>query len=171
MFFKTVAECSELARALGYDADPKANRLRTKSSLNAVRINFQDRKLNTYAFARRIASWMAPFRYCLLWVTEFGVWPSSENLHLYYKLRFSYDDHRQLFDAPGHLFLDYEESDLATFVDLAVQFGWGGFLLKHPQTSHLTLSHDEWALFESEGTLDGVIEDIEGLKLPFKKVK
>jgi hypothetical protein len=42
----------------------------------------------------------------LLWITEWGIW--TENWHLYYKLRQSYNDQRLLHEAPGHLFLEYE---------------------------------------------------------------
>jgi hypothetical protein len=42
----------------------------------------------------------------LLFITEWGIWGSSENLHLYYKLRQSYGDQRLLHEEPGHLFLE-----------------------------------------------------------------
>jgi hypothetical protein len=55
-----------------------------------------------------IASYLEPFDECLLWVTLSGVWGSSENLHLYYRVRESYGDRRQLAAAPGHLFAKHE---------------------------------------------------------------
>jgi hypothetical protein len=48
-----------------------------------------------------IASYLEPFDECLLWVTLWGVWGSSENLHLFYRLRESYGERRQLAAAPG----------------------------------------------------------------------
>lgn len=54
----------------------------------------------------------------LLWITEWSVWPSSENWHLYYKLRHSYGDLRLLHEGPGHLFLEHEprrSRNLASF--------------------------------------------------------
>ena len=60
----------------------------------------------------------------LLWITEWSIWPSSENLHLYYRLRHTYGDHRLLHEAPGHLFLEYESEDLATFLQVAMLNGW-----------------------------------------------
>src|SRR5438067_13540264 len=36
----------------------------------------------------------------LLWITEWGIWPTSENWHLYYRLRQTYSDHRLLDEAP-----------------------------------------------------------------------
>jgi len=58
------------------------------------------------------------------------LWPvnyqgnSAANYHLYYKLRQAYSDYRQLSQAPGHLFLEHEENDLLTFMQLAFLFGW-----------------------------------------------
>src|ERR1700676_3036622 len=50
----------------------------------------------------------------LLWITEWGIWPSSENWHLYYRLPQIYGDQRLLHEAPGHLFLEHELEDLAS---------------------------------------------------------
>src|SRR5579863_8033945 len=51
--------------------------------------------------SRQLALYLEPFDECLLWVTLWGVWTSSENLHLFYRLRNSYGEHRQLWQAPG----------------------------------------------------------------------
>jgi len=57
------------------------------------------------------------------------VWKSSENWQLYYRLRQSYADFRLLHEAPGHLFLDYEEPDFISFLQLVLQNGWDAHLL------------------------------------------
>jgi uncharacterized protein (DUF433 family) len=80
----------------------------------------------------------------LLWVTEWGVWPSSENWHLYYKLRQTYSDHRLLQETPGHLFLEHEAEDLASFLQIAMLNGWGGHLLTHSNYVNAFFSHDEY---------------------------
>jgi hypothetical protein len=83
----------------------------------------------------------------MLWVTQWGVWPSSENLHLYYRLRASYGERRMLADAPGHLFSVHEKSDLATFTELATLFGWDFYLLPAPRAYRTAfVSHDEFLL-------------------------
>jgi len=164
MFFKTTAECAEIARMLGFDADWQRNTINksTSTPVHAVRANFAQRKGATYAFARRIASWvnLGFTRNSLLWITEHSVWQSSENLHLYYKLRQSYNDYLALGEAPGHQFMYFEEVDLATFIDLVIQFRWGGFLFGSAKI-YMTISHDEWILLESDETLDKVIADLE----------
>ena len=60
----------------------------------------------------------------LLRVTNPDVWGSNNNWHLYYRLRQSYGDRLLMWEAPGHLFLDYEMEDLATFLHVAMLFGW-----------------------------------------------
>ena len=65
----------------------------------------------------------------LLWITEWGIWPSSENWHIYYKLRQSYGDGHLLHESPGHFFLNFECEDLASFLQLAMLNGWGGYVL------------------------------------------
>jgi hypothetical protein len=92
-------------------------------------------------FSKFIASTVEPFNSCLLWVTEWGVW-SSENWHLFYRLRESYAERRLLQDAPGHLFLGHETVDLATFIGVALLFGWDFYILPNTAYANLFVSHD-----------------------------
>ncbi len=117
---------------------------------------------------RFISTCLAPRDNCLLWVTEWGVWPSSENWHLYYRLRQSYSDQRLLHEAPGHLFLDYEEADLVSFLQLGVLSGWDMHLLPVLQyggtdTARAFVSHDEWVAL-SHREIDQVTEWTESLR-------
>jgi hypothetical protein len=94
----------------------------------------------------RVSSALLPTgKECLLWITEWGIW--TENLHLYYRLKEGYRDKQQLFYAPGHLFLDYESPDLATFLQVSIMNGWGGYLLTRPDYLTAFLSHDEFVDF------------------------
>ena len=83
----------------------------------------------------------------LLWITEWGIWPSSENWHLYYKLRQSYGDHRLLQESPGHLFLGHETEDLSSFLQIAMLDGWGGYVLTQANYVNAFFSHDEYIDF------------------------
>lgn len=83
----------------------------------------------------------------LLWVTEWSIWPSSENWHLYYKLRQSYGDLRLLHEAPGHLFLGHEAEDLSSFLQIAMLNGWGGYILTQADYVNAFFSHDEYIEF------------------------
>jgi hypothetical protein len=86
----------------------------------------------------------------LLWITQTGIWSSSENWHLYYKLRQNYGDQRLLDEAPGHLFLAHEAEDLASFLQLAMLNGWDGYVLTHMDYVNAFLSHDEYIDFYAQ---------------------
>jgi hypothetical protein len=86
----------------------------------------------------------------LLHITEWGIWSSSENWHLYYKLRHTYGDKRLLQEAPGHLFLEHEAEDLASFLQLSMLNGWGGYFLTEANYVNAFFSHDEYIDFFAE---------------------
>jgi hypothetical protein len=66
---------------------------------------------------------------------------------MYYKLRQSYGDHHLLEEAPGHLFLEHEAEDLASFLQLAILNGWGGYVLTQGDYVNVFFSHDEYLEF------------------------
>lgn len=103
----------------------------------------------------------------LLLVTEWGVWGSSENWHLYYKLRQTHGDQRLLHEAPGHLFLEYEAEDLTSFLQIAMLNGWGGYILTHANYVNAFFSHDEYIDFfaENSGSLGDLRKEL-GTKRP-----
>jgi hypothetical protein len=103
----------------------------------------------------------------LLWVTEWGIWPSSENWHLYYKLRQTYGDQRLLHELPGHLFLEHEEEDLASFLQIAMLNGWGGYVLTHANNVNAFFSHDEYINFFAEH--DQNFADLQKALGPYRK--
>jgi hypothetical protein len=157
MFFHTASECEVLARGYEIVIDAKANTIaRTPPFPHRLRIDFRDQRARSYALAGRVVDWQGPFETCVMLVTEHGIWPSSENLHLYYAIRRSYGDRRVLTEAPGHVFLKHEKAELVTFLDLAVQFGWGCLIFKYPQDACLCLSHDEWMEFSADFDLDAI---------------
>jgi hypothetical protein len=94
----------------------------------------------------------------LLWITEWSIWGSSENWHLYYKLRHSYGDLRLLHEAPGHLFLGHESEDLTSFLQLAMLNGWGGYILTGANYVNAFFSHDEYIDFFAKP--DGNLTDV-----------
>jgi hypothetical protein len=85
----------------------------------------------------------APYDACLLWAENPVIWPSSNNLHLYYRLRQSYGDFRLIHQAPGHSFLGHEQSDLATFMHLGMLFGWDMHVVPQLGDFRLSFSHHE----------------------------
>ncbi|HWE72851.1 MAG TPA: hypothetical protein VG328_06805 [Stellaceae bacterium] len=95
-------------------------------------------------FAKQIEYTLCLWSRCLFWVLTWGVWQSSENWHLYYKLRQSCGDHRLLEEAPAHLFLDFETADVVTFIQVALSAGWNFQLLTSEDHARAFISHDEW---------------------------
>jgi hypothetical protein len=110
---------------------------------NAVVLSFEHSVGRSYALAQGLLTVVGSFDVCLLWVTEFGVWPSMENRHLYYRLRESYQNRDSLAEAPGHLFGRYEISDAVSFLDVTLRCGWGGYLVSNGGGC-LFFSHDSW---------------------------
>lgn len=110
-------------------------------------------------FCQHLEHSLQPRDACLLWVTGWGVWPSSENLHLYYRLRQSYNDWRLLHEAPGHLFLKYEAVDLVSFLEVGVLAGWDMHLLPAAGYGRAFVSHDEWVAFASDANNPQLVTD------------
>jgi hypothetical protein len=95
-------------------------------------------------FSRYLAWCVGGYAECLLWVTLSGVWPSSENLHLFRRLRSSYGEGRSLEDAPGQVFGAGESDDLTSFVQLAILNIWDFHLLAAGSRARVFASHDEF---------------------------
>ena len=113
-------------------------------SKGTERIGYPPEPHRIFFVAHWIASELTFRRPALLFITEWGIWPSSENWHLYYKLRQSYGDTRLLQDAPGHLFLEHEVEDLASFLQVSMLNGWGGYVLTEADYVNAFFSHDEY---------------------------
>ncbi len=146
MLFRTPAECEAFVREAGIDLlGLKSAEYPDFTPSHSIRVSLEGDRHRSFYLAKQFASLLGKYESCLLWVIEFGIWPSSENRHLYQRLRASYGDARGLKDAPGHWFSGEEAEDLATFVDLALQFGWGIHLLSIPPSVHVFVSHDGWA--------------------------
>ncbi len=98
----------------------------------------------------------------LLWITEWGIWPSSENWHLYDRLRVSHGEWRHLHEAPGNLFEICEMDDLATFLQVAATNGRGGYVLTTLDYVNFFFSHDEWIEFYVSAANDASLDEIRG---------
>lgn len=152
MRFYTESECEAWLSGRGRkkpDLIPEAH---------TERIEYPPQPYQVFYTAHWIATELTYRRPTLLWITEWGIWPSSENWHMYYKLRQTYRDSRLLHEAPGHLCLEHEAEDLATFLQIAMLNGWGGYLLTEANYVNAFFSHDEYIDFFalSPGQLTGI---------------
>ena len=169
MVFRTPTECKKLARLQGFHEEEfEGEGPFHKTCSTSIRLLIDQPSVSSIVLARHLVSWLEPFQSNLLWVTEYGIWPSSENNHLYYRLRQSYGDFRELHEAPGHEFNGEESADLTSFIDLTIQFGWGAHLLSSPTAAYIFISHDEWILVQSDSEKTRIIRDLESLACRFK---
>lgn len=137
MRFLTNAECENWIRGLGIarpDSEPLPRFISFTSPEKAHVL---------YNRCLWIAGSLTFRRPCLLWIREYGIWASSENMHLDYRFRQSYGDYRMLHEASGHLFHEFEPEVLASFLNLATLFGWNGYVLPQSGYVRIFFSHDD----------------------------
>ncbi|WP_010586816.1 hypothetical protein [Schlesneria paludicola] len=147
MRFFTSKECEDWCRPLGVPLDEKLRPTHGLTQPHRFRCAFPDSFSQLLWFSRCVESALQPRQTCLLWVTDFDIFPANENLHLYYRLRQSYGDMRLLHEAPGHLCLDYEVPDVVTLVHLCMLFGWDVHLIPTFGYGQALVCHDEWVDF------------------------
>lgn len=144
MRFYTDTECEEWLIGCGRTKPGAAG------TPAALRLNFPKDIAGTYRWANWIANHIVFDEPCLLWINEWGIWPSTENLHLYSTLRHAQYDYRLLHEAPGHLFLKHEKSLITSFLQIAMLNGWGGYILNQHGYVDALFSHDEFIAFYSD---------------------
>jgi len=128
----------------GFPLDAAGTLRQDPSYVRVLRVTMSDVVPAATECSRRLGVWDE----CLLWITLWGVWPSSEDWPKYYQWRGMHGERRSLDVAPGHLF---KRSDFAGFEELlgiVIENGWEGHVLPIagllPSTSRAFVSHDEW---------------------------
>jgi hypothetical protein len=111
------------------------------------RLSYPPEYYRIYYLARWIATELTYDQPALLQITEWDLWTSSENWHLYYRTRNSYGEYRLLEEVPGHLFLKHEKEDLASFLQLAMLNGWGGYVLTQADYVNMYFKNDGYVDF------------------------
>jgi len=124
----------------------------------SIRIDIDEKPQTSYLAIAKAISGAAEHADAWLLITEYGIWPSRQNLHLYYALRRAYGDMRMLGEAPVHQFLSYERAELVTFLHLALLFGWGGRVITNPSWTSVTFSHDRWMVLSVEHGRDAIVK-------------
>jgi hypothetical protein len=137
-------ESAEWCERLNVELDQKRQPSRQLSNPHRLHCAFPPSFPQLLWFSRVIESALQPRQACLLWVTGYGIFPSNENQHLYYRLRQSYGDTRLLHEAPGHLYLDYERPDVVTLLHLSILFGWDVHVIPSVGYGRAFVCHDEW---------------------------
>lgn len=78
-----------------------------------------------------------------IWITEFGVWPSSESMSLFNGYRRSFGEHRSVANAPAHIFSVNDGEQLESIILLILYFFWDALLLDPSRHLSIAFSHDE----------------------------
>ena len=79
----------------------------------------------------------------VLYVSEWGVWPSSENMELFDSYRLAKRETRKLEEAPVHSFESADDPALMGTLCLALYFIWGVEIFDSERKCSVSLSHDE----------------------------
>ena len=140
MKFISKEEAAELMKTIPGGGDFLADH---KSAQKSGPVSFESEPgYSYYSHAIKIVAALGSFEWCLLWVTTSGVWPSNENLHLYYRLRQSYGNHTHLDQQPALVALKHEKEDLITFVHLGMLNGWDMKLITSHDYGRALVAHD-----------------------------
>lgn len=167
MRFLTLSECKQFADDAGVSEEELAAATQDQSDARAIRLNIENERHRAFFIARQVVGLFRDFQSALMWVTDYGIWPSSENQHLYYRLRRALEDSDTLRTAPGHLFVKSEQDDFVTFVHLALEFGWGINILTKPTYRWVHASHDGWLRIMYAPGDEGLVEEVRSWSVPF----
>jgi len=99
---------------------------------------------------------------CFLYVYEWGIWESSEDIALYSRWRAGLGDHLLLREANGHLSQHFEFADLESLGAMAISFGWGFDLAGCDGLRIVRVNHDGhvWAAATDEGQLRQGLDEL-----------
>lgn len=94
--------------------------------------------------ARSLIDFLRSEKEGLLWITEWKIWPSCENMNLFDAYRKSLGEVRPIWEAPIHIFHENDLREVECLLDLALYFFWGGFVVDGSKRVAINFSHDEW---------------------------
>lgn len=102
----------------------------------------------------------------LIWIDEYGMWPSSENRSIFRSVRMSFGERRPLEMAPGQLFGAGDEDYIEALLALILLFSWGAIAVQSTRRLVLRISHDEYVdIYTSDGpTLEQLRDTLRAAK-------
>jgi hypothetical protein len=106
-------------------------------------INYSSISNNINAISKIISCSGFRSTWSLLLITRWDIFPSSEDQNIFYSFRHSKGEYRHIKDAPGHLFMDYEEHELATMISICYINFYDAYLISQNDYSRFHFSHDE----------------------------
>jgi hypothetical protein len=148
MNFLDWTECARWSAAHGYpvvepDGHGRAGPAVPKD-FRELRLGYPKDSGRKVALARTVISALLRTE-GLLWVGDWGVWPSSEHMPLFMRFRAALGEHRPLIQAPGHVVTAVEPDDAISVLAMSLFFFWDCHLLTAEPGPLFVCSHDEWA--------------------------
>ena len=80
----------------------------------------------------------------LFWITDWGVFPSSQNMALFDAYRKSLGEDRAIHAAPGHIFDESDSQQVECLFDLALYFLWDVSVFEEAGIILVKTSRDEY---------------------------
>lgn len=99
----------------------------------------------------------------MLWITAHGIWPSSENVELFYAIRRGFGESRRLSEIPCHVFDHTAAVAAECLLDVTLYFSWDARLYLPNSATIIKFSHDEILEVHSKTAIECATL-IEGLK-------
>jgi hypothetical protein len=116
------------------------------------------------AIARLIATSFCEDAEGLLLITDWSIWPSSENLELFRLIRLALGESTSLNETPGHCFASNDRASLECFLDIILYYNWDAMIFTSPKKMTCKLTNDDLILIDNNsGQCSNLIEDIKNL--------
>lgn len=119
------------------------------SEADALTYPIPERHSRVLPFAKMLVNLCEPYSELLICATEWGIWRSSENWHLFHHLRNSYGERASVKERPCHCFSSNESDIALDFVYLFVLFSWDFYIFSAPSRDLIFLSHDGYVRIHS----------------------
>ena len=99
----------------------------------------------------------------LVWVTDWGIWPSGEHRPLAEAARRGLGADRPLAESPGHLVRLGEDDAGLSILALAMLFLWDCWVLPASRRPAIFVSHDEYGVVDPRGDDHGLWARLQAL--------
>jgi hypothetical protein len=96
------------------------------------------------ALSRAIVAFFDADDEALLWINEFGIWPSAEDWNLFEGFRRSLGEDSPLSEKPGHIFSNKDLTNVGSLLAMIFYFVWGAVLYSPAKGLGIVISHDEF---------------------------
>lgn len=144
MFILSFEECSIWAKQHGVFLDHTGWPVPCNKTSHRLRGRFPLQAGKLLTLASQIQDALNFKSQILFWITQTGIFSSSENLQLVYRYRQSYGSSKSLSDTPGHLCHSYERAEIITLLWLSMLQGWDAHIFSDMQDTPVFISHDEY---------------------------